>query len=100
MLKDLGCVNIADSNGSLLENLSMETIIQEDPDFIFAVTMGESEEKALGVLEETLKSNPAWAGLTAVKNGRYVVLPKDLFHLKPNNRWGESYEMLYEILYG
>jgi iron complex transport system substrate-binding protein len=100
MLKDLGCVNIADNENGLLENLSMEIIIEEDPDFIFAVPMGESIEKALNVLNETLKSNPAWAELTAVKNDRYFILPKDLFHLKPNNRWVESYEMLYEILYG
>ena len=29
----------------------------------------------------------------------YIVLPKDLFHYKPNNRWGESYQYLGEILY-
>jgi len=34
-----------------------------------------------------------------VKEGRYIVLPKDLFHYKPNNRWGESYQYLGEILY-
>ena len=28
-----------------------------------------------------------------------IVLPKDLFHYKPNNRWGESYQYLGEILY-
>jgi iron complex transport system substrate-binding protein len=100
MLKDLGCINIADDESGLLENLSLEAIIQEDPDFIFAVTMGESEEKALAVLDEKFRSNSAWAGLSAVKNKRYFVLPKDLFHQKPNNRWDESYALLYDILYG
>ncbi|GHU83500.1 hypothetical protein AGMMS50284_7170 [Clostridia bacterium] len=99
MLKDLGCVNIADNDDNLLENLSIEAIIKDDPDYIFAVTMGGSEEKALAVLEKTLKSNPAWAGLNAVKDEHYDVLAKDLFHLKPNNRWGESYETLFKILY-
>lgn len=99
MLEDLNCINIADSDNGLLDNLSIEVIITEDPDFIFAVPMGESEEKALDTLEEQLTSNPAWAGLSAVKNGQYVILSKDLFHLKPNNRWGEAYEMLYELLY-
>jgi iron complex transport system substrate-binding protein len=100
MLKELGGRNIADSDTSLLEALSMEVIIQENPDFIFVVTMGSSEEKALHTIQETLESNPAWASLAAVKNGRYTLLPKELFHLKPNNRWGESYAMLAEILYG
>ena len=100
MLADLGCVNIADSESALLEDLSMEIIIQEDPDFIFVVTMGTSDEKALETLKNGIESNPAWNGLTAVQNGRYIVLPKTLFHLKPNNRWGEGYALLSEVLYG
>lgn len=100
MLKDLGCRNIADSDDSLLENLSMEAIIREDPDFIFVTTQGASTEAAEKTLADSLQSNPAWGELSAVKNGRYIVLPRNLFHYKPNNRWGESYEMLAEILYG
>ena len=99
MLADLGCNNIADSDASLLEDLSMEKIIAADPDFIFVTTMG-SDDEALAALAENLQSNPAWAQLTAVKEGRYVVLPKNLFHYKPNARWGESYAMLADILYG
>lgn len=100
MLRDLGCVNIADSDESLLEDLSMEKIIQEDPDYIFVATMGASSEKALEAIKESYQSNPAWKDLSAVKNDRYIVLPKDLFHYKPNARWGESYGMLADILYG
>lgn len=99
MLKELGCVNIADSEKSLLEDLNMEKIVEEDPDFVFVVTMGSSEEKALESVNELLISNPAWNELSAIKDGRYYVLPKDLFHLKPNARWKESYDMLSEILY-
>ena len=61
--------------------------------------MGSDEEAALGYLEEHFESNPAWAGLSAVQNGRYEVLPKELFHYKPNARWGESYAYLAKILY-
>lgn len=99
MLADLNCINIADSSSELKAELSMEEIIRRDPDFIFVTTMGSDTEKALDTLEKNLTSNPAWAELTAVKNGRFRILPKDLFHYKPNARWNESYEMLYEILY-
>lgn len=99
MLKDLGCRNIADSNDSLLEDLSIEAIIQEDPDFIFVTTQGASSEAAEEALAEMIQSNPAWEDLSAVKNDRYILLPRNLFHYKPNNRWGESYEMLANILY-
>ncbi len=99
MLKDLGCVNIADSEAGLLEDLSMEAVIMEDPDFIFVVIQGDDREAALKNVEEMLVSNPAWAALSAVQGGRYHILDKELYHLKPNARWGEAYRKLAEILY-
>lgn len=100
MLADLGCENIADSESSLLEELSLEAIVRADPDFVFITTMGGDTEAAIAQYEETLGSNPAWQELTAVKDGCVHILPKDMFHYKPNNRWGEAYEYLEEILYG
>lgn len=99
MLADLGCVNIADSDTSLLEELSLESIILADPDHVFITTMGEDEEAAIAQYETTLASNPAWQELSAVKNDRVHILPKDLYHYKPNARWGEAYENLEGILY-
>ena len=99
MLEDLGCVNIAAREPSLLEELTLEAIVVEDPDCIFISVMGGDEEAALAVVEETLGQNPAWQGLTAVKEGRVYVLPRDLFHYKPNARWAESYAYLYELLF-
>lgn len=37
MLGNLDCINIADSKANLLENLNVEYILKEDPDFIFTV---------------------------------------------------------------
>ena len=37
--------------------------------------------------------------LVSSENDRFVVLPKELFHYKPNARWGESYEYVAKILY-
>ncbi len=98
ILKELGCRNIADDHPSMLEDLSLEEVIETDPDFIFVTTMG-SEKKALNYLDSLISENPAWQELSAVKEGHYVILPKDLFHYKPNARWGESYAYLAEILY-
>lgn len=100
MLKELGCINIADSEKSLLKNLSMESIIAQNPDFIFVTTMGDSDEGALQMVNELLASNPAWNDLSAVKNGKYYVLDKELFNNKPNERWAESYKILVDDLYG
>lgn len=99
MLEDMGLVNIAHRDGTLLESLTLEAILEADPDYIFAVTMGESQEKALAALAETLTVNPAWQGLTAVKEGRFILLDRSLFHLKPNARWAQAYQYLYDLLY-
>ena len=100
MLAALGCVNIADSDASLLEELSMEAILAADPESIFSVMQGSDQEKVRQTLESAVLSNPAWQQLSAVKNGRVYYMDQQLYNLKPNARWGEAYEKLAEILYG
>ena len=99
MLSDLGCVNIADSNHGLLDDLSMEAIIAENPDLIFVTIQGNNQEAAMQNVEEMLLSNPAWSALSAVKEGNYYLLDKRLYNLKPNAKWGDAYEGLADILY-
>lgn len=100
MLADLGCINIADQDQSLLEDLSMEAILAADPDKILIVLQGADPKPAKEQLEGEVLSNPAWQQLTAVREGRVYYMDKDLYHLKPNARWGEAYDHLVEILYG
>lgn len=99
MAAELGCVNVADSETSLLDNLSMEAIIRAQPEYIFVVVQGADPTEAEALLESTLLSNPAWSTLNAVQEGRYHVLDNALYNLKPNARWGEAYERLSQILY-
>lgn len=97
MLKDLGCINVADGS-ALADSLSLERIIVEDPDRIFVVFQGDAAE-AQRRLEAEFVSNSAWAGLSAVKNGRVHIMDKRLYHMKPNVRWGEAYQNLEALLY-
>lgn len=99
MLLDMDCINIADVEDSLLEQLSMEVILEENPDYIFVILQSSNPEDANGILENTLLNNPMWMSLTAVKEGKYYVLDSNLYNLKPNARWGEAYEQLADILY-
>lgn len=100
MLAELGCRNIADQDGSLLEDLSLEAILQADPDYIFAVYHGADEAAAQANLEESLLSNPAWASLSAVQGDRFYILERRMYSLKPNALWGDAYEKLADILCG
>ncbi|MBQ6933891.1 MAG: ABC transporter substrate-binding protein [Clostridia bacterium] len=99
ILKDLGCDNIVDRYDTLLDGISLEKVIEADPDFIFYTTMGD-DSKALAYLRDNLESNEAWKGLSAVKNGNFVQLPKEMFHYKPNAEWGNAYQYIYDIIYG
>jgi iron complex transport system substrate-binding protein len=98
MLADMGCINIADGDTTLLENLSVEAVIREQPYHVFVVTMGSDTEAAKRSLENMIKDNPAWSTLEAIKDGRLYIMDKRLFNLKPNARWAESYGVLYEKL--
>lgn len=99
MLAALDCENIADREGSLLQQLSMEVILQKDPEHIFVVLQSADPADARKVLETTLLQDPAWKSLTAVQEGRVSLMDQTLFNLKPNARWGEAYEQLAQILY-
>ncbi len=79
-------------------NVSVEHIIEANPDFIFAVFQGD-EDKARASFAASFAAHPAWASLRAVRDGRFIVLPKALFHFKPNSRWAQAYEHLLRIVY-
>ena len=98
ILKEYGLQNIAEESPSLLEDLSMEQVILTDPDYIFVLTMGD-EQAAAEYMRSHLENDPAWQGLSAVRDGHYHILPQDLFHYKPNQRWDESYEHLAKIVF-
>ena len=97
MLNDLNLINIADSDESLLENLSVESVIRQEPYRIFAVSMGD-EDAAKKNLSKTMEENPAWGKLDAVAQNRLHIMDKKLFNLKPNANWAKAYEQLVEIL--
>ncbi len=96
MLEELGCHNIADDVQFLVDGLSVEEVIGQDPDYIIISLMGDyitSKAYMEGVLE-----GEAWQSLTAVKEGRVHFLAKELFHYKPCRYWDRAYRTLNEIL--
>ncbi len=96
MLEELGCHNIADDAPILVDGLSVEEIIKQDPDHIFISFMGDyvtSRAYIEGVLE-----GEAWQSLTAVKEGRVHFLTLESFHYKPCRYWDGAYQTLNGIL--
>lgn len=101
--KKLGLTNIASGTALLNEDsdnvpYSLETLVESDPDEVFVVTMGSAAE-----IEKRLKadveSNPAWASLRAVKNGKVSFLPSQLFLLNPGLKMPDAVEYMAKISY-
>ncbi len=58
--------------------------------------MGDATE-AEDAFKKAFESKPGWSTLDAVKAGRVHMLPKDLFQLKPNDRWDEAYQYVLDM---
>lgn len=99
MLRDFGCVNIADSDSMILDDLSVESIIEKDPDRIFFIQTGDDLDTVKSAVGSMFAENPLWKELDAVKNGRVYYMDKRLYNLKPNARYAEAYGGLERILY-
>ncbi|GGM20988.1 MULTISPECIES: ABC transporter substrate-binding protein [Micromonospora] len=79
----VGLTNIADAadaDGKQggYPQLSQESIIKADPDFVFL-----ADTKCCQQSAETVKARSGWSGLTAVKNNQVVALDDDIA-----SRWG------------
>lgn len=102
MLDQLGCRNVADTPGAIAnpEAVTMEDLVNLDPDYIFVIPSGDDEVGMQQYLAEKLGDDPRWETLTAVKNGRAHVVEKKLFQFKPNHRWSQAYEALEAYFFG
>ena len=96
MAEELGLTNLADKTPHLPGTLSTEAILEADPDWLFFSPMG--DETGAQAHIEAMLALPEWQTLTAVREGRTVILPRELFHYKPCSRWGEAYSYLISCL--
>lgn len=78
--------------------LSLERVIAANPDLILFITHGGDPDEIKESFKKQYESNPAWAGLSAVKNDRFEVLPANLFAANPGIRAPEAIEVINKFL--
>jgi iron complex transport system substrate-binding protein len=72
VMSQVGLTNIAADVDATWAPYNWEAVVDADPDFIVLIdATWNSVERKIGMLE----ANPATANLTAVKNGKYLILP-------------------------
>jgi iron complex transport system substrate-binding protein len=100
-LVELGGINVVDKDSSATSasvEISLEDLYAMDPDMIFLSWYGEP-----GVMYDQLMDmvgdNPVWQSLRAVKEERFYLLDKSLFHNKANKNYDKAYLMMAQDLY-
>ncbi|MDO4500107.1 MAG: ABC transporter substrate-binding protein [Erysipelotrichaceae bacterium] len=97
MIDELGAKNIVEPGNLLTDELSLEEIVNKDPDIILIVCQGKGNDSQLYM--ESLLKEDGWKDLKAVLNNNYYFVEKDLFNYKPNQKWAAAYKALADILY-
>lgn len=102
ILEKIGGKNIAADFPEMKEypqyaQLSVERIIESNPDVIYLITHGDpnSVKKAF---EGEMMKNEAWKNLDAVKQNRVVILPPDLFGSNPGTKVTEAMDFMYKSI--
>lgn len=102
ILELAGGVNIA-ANYPRLQSypqyaqLSNERIVEANPQYIFIMTHGNSEQVKESFLKE-MSHNAAWNNVDAVKQQHVEILPNDLFGTNPGTRVMEALSLMCDQL--
>ena len=102
--KQLGIQNIASglkpvASGSDYAPFSLETIVAANPDIILVSTMVAATSDAQKRISTDLGNNPAWNGLTAVKEGKIYFLPQSYFLYNPGLDYDVAVEYKAKLVY-
>ncbi|MEA5092021.1 Fe(3+)-citrate-binding protein YfmC [bioreactor metagenome] len=100
--KMLQLENVADAGNKKISGdkvpYSLEELVNRNPSVIFLTSMGEGPD-----IEKRMKadvtSNPAWSSLSAVKNGKFYVLPEKYFLLSPGLNYPAAIRYMAKQVY-
>lgn len=77
---------------------SIETVVEQNPDVIFITSMGKIDDIKAS-MEQTMKSNPAWQSIPAVRDNKIYYLSQELFLLSPCIHYPEAVEEMAKLIY-
>ncbi|MCE5284651.1 MAG: ABC transporter substrate-binding protein [Pelosinus sp.] len=101
--KKLGVINVATADGAIMKDsdtvpYSLEKLVENNPDEIFVVTMGDVTEIKKR-MNSDVENSPAWQTLKAVQQHKVYFLPSELFLVNPGLKMTTSVEYMAKLAY-
>ena len=100
ILRLAGGENIAKDpdTGAKFLPFSLEYAVQADPDYVVFASHGNKKKLEIQ-MQKILSDSSSWKTIRAVREGRYAVLPPELFAANPGPRIDEAVIYLSKLLY-
>ena len=77
---------------------SLETIAEQQPDYILMTIHG-SEEAGKETITDELEGNPAWSSLKAVQEGNVHIVPSEKYLSNPGLDYADTMQDMAEMVY-
>ncbi|MDO5754982.1 MAG: ABC transporter substrate-binding protein [Tissierellia bacterium] len=98
LMKMLQINNIAADAPEEYTPLSLENIVEENPDIVLVMNHVNPEESKK-MMQAEFDRNPAWSNMKAYQNDKIIYLDNDIYSVTGNIRVGEALEKLVEMVY-
>lgn len=98
LIEKLGAENLFGEAGKHSPYLSLNRIVQKDPDIIVVMLCGWSIERAANEMK-TLTGQKEWQSLRAVKESQVFITDGNQYFNRPGPRLLDSFKILAEIFY-
>jgi iron complex transport system substrate-binding protein len=98
LVEAAGGRNLITKDGAPSPYVSWEAISKSDPDIIVVAPCGFDVERSITEMQ-TLRSNPAWSALKAVRSGKVCVMDGNRYINRPSPAVVESAAMLADVMW-
>ena len=98
MIETAGGINTISKTGEHSRRLSMQEIIETDPDLIIIMPCGFDTVRTVSEYNRILKKNQEWNELQAVKDKNVFAVDANSFFSKPSIRTVTGIEILAKII--
>lgn len=99
MVQIAGGTNLVSNIGEHSRKMTIDEVVQADPDIIVMMPCGFDMIKTIHECSNSLKNNPKWQSIRAVKSGNIYAVDANSYFSKPSIRTVTGIEILAKIIH-